>query len=115
MEDTPFIEELTEEGFSRRELLKRGAVAGVGVTALAGLSIETAGARSGATVDTVRWVTPRGSLEVMDDYNLLDPDEAGVLQAARDQREAVRRRRNGQLAADRSGPGWTWATPRRAS
>ena len=75
MEESPFIEELTEEGFSRRGLLKRGAVAGVGVTALAGLSIESAGARS--AVDTVRWVTPRGTLEVMDDYNLLIPMKLG--------------------------------------
>ena len=30
MEETPFIEELSEDGFSRRALLKRGAVAGVG-------------------------------------------------------------------------------------
>jgi NitT/TauT family transport system substrate-binding protein len=73
MEETPFIEELTEEGFSRRGLLKRGVAAGVGVTALAGLSVETASARSRAKVDTVRWVTPRGTLEVMDDYNLLIP------------------------------------------
>jgi NitT/TauT family transport system substrate-binding protein len=81
MEETPFIEELTEEGFSRRGLLKRGAVAGVGMTALAGLTVEAAGARSsveaaGATrsaLDTVRWVSPRGTLEVMDDYNLLIP------------------------------------------
>ena len=72
MEETPFIEEFSEEGFSRRELLKRGAVAGVGITALAGLSVEAAGARRSA-VDTVRWVSPRGTLEVMDDYNLLIP------------------------------------------
>jgi len=77
MEETPFIEELTEDGFSRRALLKRGAVAAVGVTALAGLSIEAAGARSGQKVDTVRWVTPRGTLEVMDDYNLLIPKLLG--------------------------------------
>ena len=66
MEGTPFIEGSDERGISRRELLKRGAVAGVGVTALAGLSVESAGARSSA-VDTVRWVSPRGTLEVMDD------------------------------------------------
>ena len=76
MEDTPFTEESGERGISRRELLKRSAVAGVGVTALAGLSVEAAGARSSA-VDTVRWVSPRGTLEVMDDYNLLIPTVMG--------------------------------------
>ena len=76
MEDTPFIEGSSERGISRRELLKRSAVAGVGVTTLAGLSVETAGARSSA-VDTVRWVSPRGSLEVMDDYNLHVPTVMG--------------------------------------
>ena len=103
MEDTPFIEELTEEGFSRRELLKRGAVAGVGVTALAGLSIETAGARSGA--DGRHRPLGHASRLARGDGRLqpAHPHEAGVLQAARDQREAVRRRRNGQPAADRSG------------
>lgn len=78
MEESPFIEELTKDRFSRRELLKRGAVAGVGVTALAGLGIESAGARSGAAaLDTVRWVTPRGTLEVMDDYNIVIPMKMG--------------------------------------
>ncbi len=81
MEETPF----SEKGFSRGGLLKRGAVAGVGVTALAGLGVEAAGARSKApgaarrrsAVDTVRWVSPRGTLEVMDDYNLLVPTVMG--------------------------------------
>ena len=72
MEEAPFIEEHSEKGVSRRELLKRGAVAGVGFTALAGLNIETAGARTRGG-DNVRWVSPRGSLEVMDDYNLVIP------------------------------------------
>ena len=76
MEDSPFIEGASERGISRRALLKRSAVAGVGVTTLAGLSVETAGARSSA-VDTVRWVSPRGSLEVMDDYNLHVPTVMG--------------------------------------
>jgi len=85
MEESPFIEELSEEGFSRGGLLKRGAVAGVGMAALAGLTVEAAGARSSVEVavatrsalDTVRWVSPRGTLEVMDDYNLLIPLKLG--------------------------------------
>ena len=85
MEDTPFSEEVSEGGLSRRGLLKRGVVAGVGITALAGLGVEAAGARPIAkaqrarrtAVDTVRWVSPRGTLEVMDDYNLLIPMQLG--------------------------------------
>ena len=81
MEETP----IGQSGLSRRELLKRGVVAGVGATALAGLGVETAGARPSAkaararrsAVDTVRWVSPRGTLEVMDDYNLLIPTVMG--------------------------------------
>ncbi len=81
MEETPF----GEGGFSRRGLLKRGVVAGVGMTALAGLGVEAAGARPSVkaagvrrnATDTVRWVSPRGTLEVMDDYNLLVPREMG--------------------------------------
>ena len=114
MEETPFIEELSEDGFSRRELLKRGAVAGVGITALAGLSIEAAGARSGQKVDTVRWVTPRGTLEVMDDYNLLIPMKLGYYKPLGinakllpgDATAICRRSRRIK---------WTWAMPRRAS
>jgi NitT/TauT family transport system substrate-binding protein len=75
MKETPFIEGLGNETISRRGLLKRGAVAGVSVTALAGVGAGTAAARS--TADTVRWVSPRGTLEVMDDYNLLIPIEFG--------------------------------------
>ena len=81
MEETPF----GEGGLSRRGLLKRGVVAGVGITALAGLGVEAAGARPSAkaqrarrtAVDTVRWVSPRGSIEVMDDYNLVIPSVLG--------------------------------------
>ena len=79
MDETPFSEELGKEAFSRGGLLKRGAVAGIGMSALAGLSVETAGASRArrSAVDTVRWVSPRGTLEVMDDYNLLVPTRMG--------------------------------------
>ena len=85
MEETPF----GEGGLSRRGLLKRGVVAGVGVSALGGLgaeaavarpSVKAAGARRSA-VDTVRWVAPRGTLEVMDDYNLVVPIVMGYYKA----------------------------------
>jgi NitT/TauT family transport system substrate-binding protein len=85
MEETPF----GEQGLSRRGLLKRGVVAGVGATALAGLGVEAAAARPSAktaraktsAVDTVRWVAPRGTLDVMDDYNLVIPIVMGYYKA----------------------------------
>lgn len=79
MEDTPFIEEPGDGKFSRSGLLKRGAVAGVSLTALAGVGAGTAAARTMA--DTVRWVSPRGTLEVMDDYNLHVPQAMGYFKA----------------------------------
>lgn len=80
MEKAPFIGETDETGLTRRELLKRGAVAGIGVSALAGLSANGAWARSSGA-DTVRWVSPRASLEVMDDYNLVIPRVMGYYKA----------------------------------
>ena len=76
MEETPVIGEISGDGLSRRELLKRGAVAGLGISAFASLGVEVASARSTAA-DTVHWVSPRGTLEVMDDYNLLVPKVMG--------------------------------------
>jgi NitT/TauT family transport system substrate-binding protein len=70
------IEGLDDNGFTRREFVKRTAAVGVGMSALGGLFIETASGKASA-VDTVRWVTPRGTLEVMDDYNLLVPKVMG--------------------------------------
>ena len=76
MEDNVVIEELGEGGFTRRELVKRTAAAGVGLSALGGLTVEAASAKSGG-LDVVRWVSPRGTLEVMDDYNLVVPIKLG--------------------------------------
>ena len=81
MEETPFC----ERGLSRSALLKRGMVAGVGITGLASLGVESATARPSVNAarvrrtaaETIRWVSPRGTLEVMDDYNLLIPTRMG--------------------------------------
>jgi NitT/TauT family transport system substrate-binding protein len=75
-EESVNIEELSQDGFTRSELLKRSAAVGLGMSALGGLVIEKAAAKSGAA-DTVRWVSPRASLEVMDDYNLVVPSVMG--------------------------------------
>jgi NitT/TauT family transport system substrate-binding protein len=63
---------------SRRELLKRGAA---GATLLSAGSLLSAGdafgRSSAAKLDTVRWISPRGTLQVMDDFNLWVPAKMG--------------------------------------
>src|SRR4029453_12815599 len=66
-----------EATLSRREVLRRGAV---GAAVLSSGSLLTAGkafGRSAATVETVRWISPRGKLQVMDDFNLWVPLKMG--------------------------------------
>lgn len=61
----------------RRDLLKRGAQ---GAALLYGGSLLTAGGafgRSSATLEKVRWISPRGTLQVMDDFNLWVPIKMG--------------------------------------
>jgi NitT/TauT family transport system substrate-binding protein len=61
----------------RRDLLKRGAQ---GAALLYGGSLLTAGSafgRSSATLEKVRWISPRGTLQVMDDFNLWVPIKMG--------------------------------------
>lgn len=62
---------------SRRDLLKRGAAT---ATLLSAGSLLTAGGawgRPAAKLETVRWISPRGSLQVMDDFNLWVPIKMG--------------------------------------
>jgi NitT/TauT family transport system substrate-binding protein len=70
------LEEAPSTGLSRGDLLKRAAVAGVGMTALSGINIESVLAADAAT-KTVRWISPRGTLDVMDDFNLWVPVKMG--------------------------------------
>jgi NitT/TauT family transport system substrate-binding protein len=66
-----------EGTISRRELLKRGAA---GATIMSAGSLLTAGeafGRSDAGLQTVRWISPRGTLQVMDDFNLWVPIKMG--------------------------------------
>ncbi|MER3487773.1 MAG: hypothetical protein C4307_03085 [Chloroflexota bacterium] len=74
--DTIVIEELSEEGLTRRELLTKAAASGVGLSAVGSLLVEEASARTKG-LDVVRWVSPRGTLEVVDDYNLVVPIKMG--------------------------------------
>jgi NitT/TauT family transport system substrate-binding protein len=66
---------------SRREVLERGAK---GVAALSAGSLLTAGSafgRSSAALETVRWISPRGTLQVMDDFNLWVPLKLGYFKS----------------------------------
>jgi NitT/TauT family transport system substrate-binding protein len=74
MEDK--IEEVFAGELTRRDFLKRAAVAGVGLSALS--SVRVAGAfGAGTALQTVRWISPRGTLDVMDDFNLWVPIKMG--------------------------------------
>src|SRR5690349_17783064 len=74
MDEAQLVEEVVKAGLTRRDLLKRTAVAGAGMTALGGLVVESA---SGAGVQKVKWISPRGTLDVMDDFNLWVPIKMG--------------------------------------
>ena len=67
-----------ERTLSRGELLKRGAQ---GTALLSAGSLLTAGgafgAAGGGQLETVRWISPRGTLQVMDDFNLWVPLKLG--------------------------------------
>lgn len=67
---------------TRLDLLKRGAQ---GAAVLSAGSLLTAGSafgRSGrAQLDTVRWISPRGTLQVMDDFNLWVPLKMGYFKS----------------------------------
>ncbi len=74
------IEELNSSGYTRREILVRAAGAGLALSALGSLGVTSATASSMA-LDKVRWISPRGSLDVMDDYNLVVPIKMGYFKA----------------------------------
>jgi NitT/TauT family transport system substrate-binding protein len=70
-------EVLAESTLTRRTLLRRSAQ---GAAALSLGGLVTAGpafGRRAAATETVRWISPRGTLEVMDDYNLWIPIKMG--------------------------------------
>jgi NitT/TauT family transport system substrate-binding protein len=88
--DDRTLELAFERRIDRRQLLKRTAGAGIGLGAFGTLlaacggddddaAATGAGTGTGAAVEraTVRWISPRGTLDVMDDYNLWVPIEMG--------------------------------------
>lgn len=73
------------ESLSRRNFIKYSAAAGVALPVLARLTGSSTVFRSRAVagssrLQTVRWISPRGSLEVMDDYNLHVAMQMGYFQ-----------------------------------
>lgn len=71
-----------EKKLTRREFIKRGAGTAVGI----GIGVSTLGTiligagskeKVKEELDKVTWISPRGTLEVMDDYNLWVPIEMG--------------------------------------
>ena len=74
MEDR--IEEVLAGTTTRADFLKRAAATGVGLSMLSGLEAAGALAADSAT-QTVRWISPRGTLDVMDDFDLWVPLKMG--------------------------------------
>jgi NitT/TauT family transport system substrate-binding protein len=76
MEDEK-LDELFDSAVTRRELLARGAKTGAALSLGSLLTAGPAFASADATTGTVRWISPRGTLEVMDDYNIWVPIKMG--------------------------------------
>jgi NitT/TauT family transport system substrate-binding protein len=74
MEDK--MEEVFASQITRADFLKRAAATGVGLSLLSGLEAAGALATDTAT-QTVRWISPRGTLDVMDDFDLWVPLKMG--------------------------------------
>jgi len=75
MDESNIVEELERSGLTRRDFVKKTAAVGAGATALGMLVVEPALGRS--AVDKVKWISPRGTLDVMDDFNLWVPIKLG--------------------------------------
>ncbi len=70
------IEEALARTHTRAGFLRRAAATGIGLSALSGLEAIGALAADTAT-QTVRWISPRGTLDVMDDFDLWVPIKMG--------------------------------------
>jgi NitT/TauT family transport system substrate-binding protein len=69
---------MLERGLTRRRFLARAAEAGMAVAASGTLLAACGGgSKSAGEPATVRWISPRGSLVVMDDYDLWVPQKMG--------------------------------------
>jgi NitT/TauT family transport system substrate-binding protein len=70
------FEEVLAGTTTRAGFLKRAAAAGIGMSLLSGLEAAGSLAADVAT-QTVRWISPRGTLDVMDDFDLWVPVKMG--------------------------------------
>jgi NitT/TauT family transport system substrate-binding protein len=70
------LEDAFASEVTRRDFLRRTAAAGLGLSALSGVRVATALGADAAT-QTVRWISPRGTLDVMDDFDLWIPIKMG--------------------------------------
>jgi NitT/TauT family transport system substrate-binding protein len=75
MQDEQVALEESSSGLTRRDFVKRAAAAGAGIGALGYLTVEPA--LAAGKPDRVRWISPRGTLDVMDDYNIRVPLQMG--------------------------------------
>jgi NitT/TauT family transport system substrate-binding protein len=75
MEDS--FGEAQVSGLSRSDFLKRTAAVGLGLSAVSGVRVSNILAARSAALETVRWISPRGTLDVMDDFNLWVPIKMG--------------------------------------
>jgi len=74
VDENAFVEEVERAGLSRRDFVKKSAAVGLGATALGMLEVTPA---LGAGLTKVKWVSPRGTLDVLDDFNLWVPIKTG--------------------------------------
>jgi NitT/TauT family transport system substrate-binding protein len=64
---------MQEDAMTRRALVRRGAQGAAGL--YAGSLLTATGALARPSVDRLRWISPRGTLQVMDDFNLWVPSK----------------------------------------
>jgi NitT/TauT family transport system substrate-binding protein len=70
------LEDAFASEVTRSDFLRRTAAAGLGLSVLSGARVASALGADAAT-QTVRWISPRGTLDVMDDFNLWVPIKMG--------------------------------------
>jgi NitT/TauT family transport system substrate-binding protein len=71
---------MLESGLNRRQFLGRAAGAGIAVAAAGTLVAACGGSKGRAEPATVRWISPRGTLVAMDDFDLWVPIELGYFE-----------------------------------
>src|SRR5207302_9756413 len=93
--------EVGKAKISRRQFMGQSAATGLGVAAAGLVSLERGRA---AGPDKVRWISPRGTLQVMDDFNLWVPSKMGYFKTLGIEAELIRseERRVGEVRRNRT-------------